>query len=178
MELKDLPGITELAGRLNRLNKLCALDWRTASLRFSGSVGISDYCFLINSLFWQPDEALRAAIKEERTTLLRRMKALGVTGKEIDELPPINEPAPQLRWDTGALRQHFRVDGVLTRNDVLWWTEAEHAITDAIKAVESMGASPALTAAVMSLTRARERVADHVEGQTPPPKWPDSGADL
>jgi hypothetical protein len=172
MELKDLPGITELAERLNRLDRLCEQDWRTVALRFPGS----ENHYTLKSLFWQPDEALRAAIKEERTALLRRMKALGVTGKEIDELPPINEPAPQLRWDTGALRQHFRVDGVLTRNDVLWWTEAEHAITDAIKAVESMGASPALTAAVMSLTRARERVADHVEGQTPPPK--DSGADL
>jgi hypothetical protein len=43
-------------------------------------------------------------------------------------------------------------------------TPAELAISEAIQAVEKVGASKALTDAVLLLSRARDRVADHVEG--------------
>jgi hypothetical protein len=44
------------------------------------------------------------------------------------------------------------------------WTPAELAIVEAMRAVEDAGASPALTDAINLLQRARDRVADHVEG--------------
>jgi hypothetical protein len=64
-----------------------------------------------------------------------------------------------------------RPDGVPTRIDRQWHTEAEKAITAAMYAVEAAGASIALTDAVMLLSKARDRVADHVEGREslPPP---------
>jgi len=63
------------------------------------------------------------------------------------------------------VRPKSREDGIPTRNSVQDWTPAEHAISIAIEAVEASGASPALTDAVVLLGRARDRVADHVEGE-------------
>ena len=58
-----------------------------------------------------------------------------------------------------------RPDGWPTRAAVEWWSPAEKAITDAMKAVEATpGGSLALTDAVILLQRARDRVADHMEG--------------
>lgn len=51
-----------------------------------------------------------------------------------------------------------------TRSDLRWWTTAEMEIQNAVDAVEKVGASPALTDAVVLLAKARDRVADHVEG--------------
>ncbi len=44
-------------------------------------------------------------------------------------------------------------------------TPAEIAIINAMQAVEAAGASVALTDAVALLSKARDRVADHVEGK-------------
>jgi hypothetical protein len=52
----------------------------------------------------------------------------------------------------------------MRRNDVHLWTPAEHAISAAIQAVEEAGASRALTDAIVLLGKARDRVADHVDG--------------
>jgi hypothetical protein len=46
----------------------------------------------------------------------------------------------------------------------MWMTGAELAITETMGAVEKAGASVALTDAVILLSKARDRVADHVEG--------------
>lgn len=63
------------------------------------------------------------------------------------------EPRPKLRPDLFP-----------TRNCVEWWTEAEMKINDAIFAIEQDGASQAITDALILLAKARDRVADHVEG--------------
>jgi hypothetical protein len=47
------------------------------------------------------------------------------------------------------------------------WTPAERAIYDAIQAVEEAGADPRLTDAVILLGRAKDRVADYVDGIVP-----------
>jgi hypothetical protein len=67
---------------------------------------------------------------------------------------------------TGGPRPKDRPDGVPTRIDMQWMTAAELAILDAMRAVESAGASTALTDAVVMLGKARDRVADHVEAET------------
>lgn len=58
-----------------------------------------------------------------------------------------------------------RPDGWPTRGDMSLWTEAEHKISQTVEVVERAGASKALTDAVILLNKARERVADHVEGK-------------
>jgi hypothetical protein len=63
----------------------------------------------------------------------------------------------------GGARPATRPDGFPTRNDVQWFTTAETAIMKAMEAVESAGGSVALTDAVTLLSRAQDRVADHVE---------------
>lgn len=62
-------------------------------------------------------------------------------------------------------RPEKREDGWPTRADMSYWSPAEKAIQDAISAVEAAGASNALTDAVVFLGKARDRVADHVEGK-------------
>ena len=47
------------------------------------------------------------------------------------------------------------------------WTPAERAIHAAIEAVEEAGADPRLTDAVILLGRAKDRVADYVDGIVP-----------
>lgn len=64
----------------------------------------------------------------------------------------------------GGPRPKCRPDGLWTRIDLCWKTEAEIAIDKAMEAVERAGGSPALTDAVTLLAKARDRVADHVEG--------------
>lgn len=49
------------------------------------------------------------------------------------------------------------------RINVSRWTPAEHAISAAMRAVEEMGADPALTDAVVLLEQAKSRVADYVD---------------
>lgn len=49
------------------------------------------------------------------------------------------------------------------RCDTLQHTPAEKAISDAMAAVESVGAHPLLTDAVALLEQARDKVADYVE---------------
>jgi hypothetical protein len=63
----------------------------------------------------------------------------------------------------GGARPATRPDGIATRIDCQWHTEAELAISKAMEAVEEAGGSPALTDAVTLLAKARDRVADHVE---------------
>lgn len=63
----------------------------------------------------------------------------------------------------GGPRPKKRPDGISTRCDRQFMTPAELAITDAMHAVEHAGASEALTDAVTLLSKARDRVADHVE---------------
>ena len=71
------------------------------------------------------------------------------------------------QWDetSGELRPHKRPDGWPTRAATEYWSAAERAIQDAANVVERSGGSPALTDAVMLLAKARDRVADHMEGQ-------------
>jgi hypothetical protein len=64
---------------------------------------------------------------------------------------------------SGGARPAKRPDGLPTRIDMNWMTPAELAISDAMLAVEKAGASVALTDAVTMLSKARDRVADHVE---------------
>ena len=61
-------------------------------------------------------------------------------------------------------RPHFRDDGIPTRIDEKLLSPAEHAITGAMRAVEATGASGALTEALGLLIKARDLVANHVEG--------------
>jgi hypothetical protein len=65
---------------------------------------------------------------------------------------------------SGGNRPAKRPDGFPTRSDMQWMTKSELAIRDAMLAVENAGGSIALTDAVTLLGRARDRVADHVEG--------------
>jgi hypothetical protein len=62
-------------------------------------------------------------------------------------------------------RSHLRDDGFPTRQDTSLYTPAETAIREAMLAVEAVGASDALTEAVVLLDRARNLVADHVEAK-------------
>ena len=64
----------------------------------------------------------------------------------------------------GGVRPSKRPDSIPTRIDTNWMTPAERAILDAMAAVEAAGGSVALTDAVTLLSKARDRVADHVEG--------------
>lgn len=66
---------------------------------------------------------------------------------------------------SGGPRPAMRPDGIPTRSDTQWMTEAELAILRAMQEVERVGGSPALTDAVTLLGQARERVADHVESE-------------
>lgn len=65
----------------------------------------------------------------------------------------------------GGARPVRRPDGIPTRADMQWMTAAELAIREAMQAVEAAGASVALTDAVTLLSKAQDRVADHVEGR-------------
>ena len=65
------------------------------------------------------------------------------------------------------MRPHLRPDGIPTRNDEFYLTAAEKVINSAIEAVEALGASSALTEAVVLLVKARDRVADAVENREP-----------
>lgn len=65
----------------------------------------------------------------------------------------------------GGPRPHLRPDGVPTRIDRRWLTDAELAIMKAMEAVEAAGGSVALTDAINLLSKARDRVADHVESK-------------
>lgn len=62
-------------------------------------------------------------------------------------------------------RPEKRPDGVPTRCDMQWMSDPELAIMSAVDAIERFGGSPALTDAVNLLAKAKERVADHVEGK-------------
>ncbi len=61
-------------------------------------------------------------------------------------------------------RPKSRPDGWPTRADIQLLSPAELAIRAAVDAVEMAGASIALTDAVILLGKARDRVADHMEG--------------
>jgi hypothetical protein len=68
------------------------------------------------------------------------------------------------KWKSeGGARPAKRPDGLPTRIDIQWMTPAEVAIRNAMLAVENAGGSVALTDAVTLLSKARDRVADHVE---------------
>jgi hypothetical protein len=69
-------------------------------------------------------------------------------------------------WEKrGGSRPANRPDGIPTRIDILWMTPAELAILEAMAAVEKAGGGAALTDAVILLSKARDRVADSVEGK-------------
>lgn len=66
--------------------------------------------------------------------------------------------------DPNRPREHLRPDGITTRADIRYDTRAERAIRNAMAVVEASGASTAMTDAVVLLSKAKDRVADHVEG--------------
>ena len=72
------------------------------------------------------------------------------------------------KWmELGGIRPKLRPDGFPTRCDRYWKTPAELAIDDAMEAVERHGGgSLKLTEAVTLLGKARDCVADHVEGDS------------
>ena len=55
------------------------------------------------------------------------------------------------------------MNNIPRRNDMSQWVEAEGLIFDALVGVESMGADPLLTDAVVLLEKARSKVADYVD---------------
>lgn len=55
--------------------------------------------------------------------------------------------------------------GMPTRIDIRWYSPAEIAIRNAVWAVEDAGASASLTEAVMLLSKAKDHVANHMEGK-------------
>ena len=67
-------------------------------------------------------------------------------------------------WRRDIPRPHKRTDGIPTRVDSHWHTTAEKAITAAMYEVENAGGSVKLTEAITLLSKARDCVADHVEG--------------
>lgn len=75
-----------------------------------------------------------------------------------------NQDLDAWKADKAAVRTKKRSDGVPTRIDAQFLSDAEMAIRLAQGEVEAMGGSLALTEAVILLTKARDRVADHVEG--------------
>lgn len=68
-------------------------------------------------------------------------------------------------------RPHKRTDGIPTRCDRSLMSPAELAISSAMAVVEAAGGSTALTDAVNLLSKARDRVADHVETVVPLPQY-------
>jgi hypothetical protein len=64
-------------------------------------------------------------------------------------------------------RIRARNEAVPRRIDRTRMTPAERAITDAMLAVEIVGAHPLLTDAVVLLGQAREKVADYVDCEVP-----------
>ena len=84
--------------------------------------------------------------------------------KEAEKLIVPYDAALNTWKNNGGPRPTNRPDGIPTRIDHNWHTDAEIAIVKAMVAVESAGASVALTDAITLLAQARARVADHVEG--------------
>lgn len=62
-------------------------------------------------------------------------------------------------------RAKVNENGWPTRSDTQCWHPAERAISDASDAVEAMGASVGLTRAIVLLAKARNLVADYLEGE-------------
>jgi hypothetical protein len=84
------------------------------------------------------------------------------TAAELLQSLPVKAPG----WTRGdGVRQKLRDDGWPTRSDIQWLSAAELAIVDAMREVENAGGSIALTDAITLLSKARARVADHVEGE-------------
>lgn len=86
---------------------------------------------------------------------VKLVEALAWHGYEITE--------PHVGWPSNQRRPPRREDGFPTRNSILHFTAAERAIYDAMHEVEKAGGSPQLTEAVTLLSKARARVADHIE---------------
>ncbi|HEY9751217.1 MAG TPA: hypothetical protein V6C63_21210 [Allocoleopsis sp.] len=55
------------------------------------------------------------------------------------------------------------IDGIPCRCQMNLWTPAKTAIWQAIQAVESVGAHPFLTEAVILLGQAKDKVSDYIE---------------
>lgn len=85
---------------------------------------------------------------------LQRLNALVASATQVRELRPSIWPAP--------------AGGVARRNRADLFTPAERAIYDAVHIVEDAGAHPRLTDAVILLGKAREAVADFVDGVDTP----------
>lgn len=66
--------------------------------------------------------------------------------------------------DAELPRPEKRPDGFPTRADMQSWSPAEHAIFEAQQQVDACGGSVAITAATILLSKARDCVADHMEG--------------
>lgn len=61
----------------------------------------------------------------------------------------------------------LRSDGIPRRCDTLLQTEAEKAIGEAIRQVESMGSHPDLTVISVELGKLRDAVADYIDNKLP-----------
>ena len=79
-----------------------------------------------------------------------RRALAGVTGMPYE---PLRQPVPNAPGRDCARRCYVDL-----------WSPAEKAIYDAVIAVEAAGCDPRLTDAVVLLQRAKERVADFVDG--------------
>ena len=63
-----------------------------------------------------------------------------------------------------TIRDRFRPDGLPVRNNLESMSPVELEIYHLVHKVEALGVSTALTDAVVLLGKARDRVADHLEG--------------
>lgn len=84
---------------------------------------------------------------------------------------PPTEPSPELLAEAEAYWRASLPDpatlGVPRRACLDRMTPAERAISDAIQAVEAIGADPLLTDAVVLLGQAKSKVADYVDREPP-----------
>lgn len=62
------------------------------------------------------------------------------------------------------MMQQFRPDGWPRRQDISLYTREEEELRELVLRIEALGASPMLTACVIALGEARNRLADHLEG--------------
>ena len=92
------------------------------------------------------EEALHPVAASDWRSLADYLRA-PPQGGSVNETPDFGETPRRIRMDL--------------------WTPAERAIYDAIQAVEEAGADERLTDAVILLGRAKDRVADYVDGIVP-----------
>ena len=118
----------------------------------------------------QDDERIREVCKTVDVGKLTACPKCGMGERGKSEMMLANFcthkycPFREWRYAKEAEELAERQKAIPRRIDALRYTPAEKAITAAMHEVECAGASRALTDAVTLLAKARDRVADHVDG--------------